>query len=149
MSTVLMTSCEKDETIVSNSKLEGTYKGKFLSSNITEIETVMFDNNGVFNISLESASTTSTIKGWYTYDAATKSGVIHHENNTTENFTCTDGEVHIGDNIYCNHPEHKTGHNNDHLAGDHNENHNCGDHDGEHDGHHDGEHDGEHGGHHN
>ncbi len=124
----LTISCEKDGVMDTNSKLEGTYKGKFMSNCKTETEIVTFENNGVFKMCLKSANTTSTIEGRYTYDATTNSGVIHHENHTTEDFTCTNGEVHIGNNIYCNHTEHENGHSNNHSAGDHNGNHQGGHH---------------------
>ncbi len=123
MSALLLTSCEEDEAMDTNSKLEGTYKGKFMSNKTIETETVIFQNNGVFHMNLKSANTTSSIKGRYTYNVTTRSGVIQHENNTTEDFTCTNGEIHIGNNIYCNHADHKDGHHNNHLAGNHHENH--------------------------
>ncbi len=123
MSTLFMTSCNKDEVVTTNSNFEGTYKGQFMINSTTETETVIFKNNGVFNISLKSANAISTIKGWYTYDTVTKLGVIHYDNNISEEFICTDGELHIGNNIYCNHAEHKNGHSNNHLAESHHKKH--------------------------
>ncbi len=145
ISTVLITSCKKEGTTITNSKLEGTYKGQFMSNNTSETESIIFDNNGTFCIDLTSGNNTSSIKGWYTYDATTNSGVIHHENNASEDFTCNNGEVHIGNNVYCNHPEHETGHSNHHLAGSHHGNH----HSNHHDNHHENHHGNHHGKHHN
>ncbi len=139
---LMLSSCSKDQNnnvVVSNNNLEGTYKGVFTKAKGHVTETVAFYHDKTFKMTQTSHSSSSTISGTYTYDAKTKSGILHHPNHQNEDFTCTDHEIHIGNNVYCNHAEHQNGHHNNHCAGNHNGNIDCEHEDGHGDGHEDGD----------
>lgn len=125
-----LSSCFKKNITVSNNTLNETFKAMFVEQTKQSIETIKFNNDKTFSIDIKKDNEVKKINGIYKYDAEKNTGILQFAN-TTETFICKNKELHIGNNTYCNHSEHKNGHKNNHFTGSHtHNNHNGGNHNG-------------------